>query len=306
MCIIIHRPTGAATRLSRETLARCADKNPDGFGLMWAHGGKLMTARYLPKQRKDFIKRALLLQSQDIPMCLHFRWATHGAIQKENTHPFVIEKGESALMHNGILSIPCVKGWSDTRTFAYEVVRGLPAGWEQMPTIRWMMEQATLGSKVAIMYASGEVTILHRKAGIVEGGIWYSNDGFRPSLSKEEWKQWVAEAQAKKGTKVISTTGSKDYVPAGVLPFRKPEAGSALAIKSGALYRFEGITICGWCLARESNTDDAIEVDAPADGEQCELCYHSPHVPGSRNLDAHRTHQMHPDCEDEGRVCTGA
>ena len=105
MCIIIHRPTGAATRLSRETLARCADKNPDGFGLMWAHGGKLMTARYLPKQRKDFIKRALLLQSQDIPMCLHFRWATHGAIQKENTHPFVIEKGESALMHNGILSI---------------------------------------------------------------------------------------------------------------------------------------------------------------------------------------------------------
>jgi hypothetical protein len=306
MCIIIHRPAGAATRLSRDTLQRCATRNPHGFGIMWAYNGKLMTARYLPGERKDFIKRALMLQDQDLPMVLHFRWATHGAVVKENTHPFVIVKGHSALMHNGILSIPCIKGWSDTRTFAYEVVRGLPEGWEGMPTIRWMMEQATLGSKVAVMYGDGRVTILHKNAGISEGGVWYSNDGFRPGL--EDWAGATAAWKAKQvkgstpGTKVTPlspSTGTTSSV------FSK---GGALPIQSSALYRFEGITICGWCLAREANSDDGMLVNEPGEGEQCELCYHSPHVPGSRNLDAHRgvKHSMHPDCEDEGRVCTGA
>jgi hypothetical protein len=304
MCIIIHRPAGAATRLSRDTLQRCATRNPHGFGIMWAYNGKLMTARYLPGERKDFIKRALMLQDQDLPMVLHFRWATHGAVVKENTHPFVIVKGHSALMHNGILSIPCIKGWSDTRTFAYEVVRGLPEGWEGMPTIRWMMEQATLGSKVAVMYGDGRVTILHKNAGISEGGVWYSNDGFRPGLEQDDWQaaaaRWKAK-QAKEGTKVTplspATTGTATSV------FSK---GGALPIQSSALYRFEGITICGWCLAREANSDDGMLVNEPHEGEQCELCYHSPHVPGSRDLDAHRKYTMHPDAEDEGRVCTGA
>ena len=179
MCIIIHRPKGAATRLSRETLARCADGNPHGFGLMWAYQGKLLTARYMPSQRKDFIKRALILQDADVPLMLHFRWATHGAVEKANTHPFVIEKGKSAMMHNGILSIPCVKGWSDTRTFCNEILSRLPQGWERDPALYWVVDQATLGSKVGIMYADGTVTILHKASGISEGGIWYSNDGFR-------------------------------------------------------------------------------------------------------------------------------
>jgi hypothetical protein len=314
MCIIIHRPAGAAMRLSRETLQRCADRNPHGFGIMWADKGKLMTARYMPKERRDWIKRALLLQAQDIPMVLHARWATHGAIEKANTHPFIIEQGVSALMHNGILSIPCVKGWSDTRTFTYEVVRGLPQGWENVPTIRWMMEQATLGSKIAVMYGDGRVTILHKRSGIEEGGIWYSNDGFRET---HDWSETAAAWVKKQGTQLQKDLAAQK---AGV-KVTKLDAngqvisaftGKALPIQSSALYRFEGITICGWCLAREANSDDALLVDKPGEGEQCELCYHSPHVPGSRDLDAHRKgtstpqYSMHPDACDEGRVCTGA
>jgi hypothetical protein len=308
MCIIIHRPQGAATRLSRETLQRCATRNPHGFGIMWADKGKLNTARYLPSERKDFIKRALILQACDVPMVLHFRWATHGAVTKENTHPFVIRKGHSALMHNGILGIPCVKGWSDTRTFAYEVVRGLPEGWEKIPTVKWMMDQATLGSKVAVMYADGSVTILHKNAGISEGGIWYSNDGFRDDYGwSDEARKWIAKQSkpAASGTKVtpLSPTGSSTSAAASASVFLR---NKGLPIDSSALYRFEGITICGWCLAREANADDALLVDNPHEGEQCELCYHSPHIPGSRDLDAHRKGTAALSEEWEGRVCTGA
>jgi hypothetical protein len=315
MCIIIHRPKGAATRLSRETLARCADGNPHGFGIMWAYQGKLLTARYMPSQRKEFIKRALLLQESDTPMVLHFRWATHGAVEKANTHPFVIEKGKSAMMHNGILSIPCVKGWSDTRTFCNEVLQRLPAGWERDPAIYWMVDQATLGSKIAIMYADGSVTILHKNAGITEGGIWYSNDGFRPKWESEDWTaaaaRWAAKNKGQNwsdGQRSSTTTTAAQA--AKVLPFRSDV--SKLPIQSSALYRFEGITICGWCLAREANTDDAALVNEPGDGEQCELCYHSPHIPGSRDQNAvkwmkHNVEvEVDDEVEDEGRVATGA
>jgi hypothetical protein len=186
------------------------------------------------------------------------------------------------------------------------VVKGLPDGWEQDPVTVWMLDQATLGSKVAIMYATGKVTILHKNAGITEGGIWYSNDGFRPALAdKDEWQaaaaRWEAKQKAQKVADGVKVT------PLSPVTSAFSKAGG-LPIQSSALYRFEGITICGWCLARESNTDDAFLVDAPGEGEQCELCYHSPHVPGSRNLDAHRGVKSTALREewDEGRVCTGA
>lgn len=323
MCIIIHRPKGAATRLSKETLARCCDGNPHGFGMMWVNSGKVLTARYMPSQRKDFIKRALLLQEADVPLCLHFRWATHGAVEKANTHPFIIEKGKSAMMHNGILSIPCVKGWSDTRTFCNEILQRMPVGWERDPALYWMVDQATLGSKVAIMYADGSVTILHKAAGITEGGIWYSNDGFRAKWdTKDDWAgaaaRWAAKeaAKVKAGQSAASTANS---AKASASAFVSSTAGKGkLPIQSSALYRFEGITICGWCLAREAGTDDASLVNEPAEGEQCELCYHSPHVAGSRDVNATKWMRGGPDnwdkpgveveveFEEDGRVATGA
>jgi hypothetical protein len=333
MCIIIHRPKGAATRLSREVLARCCDNNPHGFGMMWAYQGKLLTARYMPSQRKDFIKRALILQESDVPLMLHFRWATHGAVEKANTHPFIIKKGHSAMMHNGILNIPCIKGWSDTRTFCNEILSRLPVGWEKDPALYWIVDQATLGSKVGIMYADGSVTILHKVAGITEGGIWYSNDGFRAKWEDEkDWAGAAARWAAKNGGNsktgywsdgqkhaASNGNGQQKALPAGVLPFKSGK----LPIQSSALYRFEGLTICGWCLAREAGTDDAVLVGKPDEGEQCELCYHSPTIPGSRDHKAVKWMHGGPDNwnnpgkevevevefeedADEGRVATGA
>jgi hypothetical protein len=333
MCIIIHRPKGAAARLSRDTIARCCDNNPHGFGMMWVNDGKVLTARYMPSQRKDFIKRALMLQAADLPLVLHFRWATHGAVEKANTHPFIIEKGKSAMCHNGILSIPCVKGWSDTRTFCNEILQRLPAGWESDPALYWLVDQATMGSKVAIMYADGAVTILHKNAGITEQGIWYSNDGFRAKWdSADDWKEAAKRWSAKEAAKAAgNTTAAK----ASASVFTRNQAGKGkLPIQSSSLYRFEGITICGWCLAREAGSDDALEVDKPAEGEQCELCYHSPHIAGSRDENAVKWMNGGPakwdkpgvevevtleedeqadvlrfpvrDTLDEGRICTGA
>jgi hypothetical protein len=168
------------------------------------------------------------------------------------------------------------------------------------------VEQATLGSKVAIMYADGNVTILHRKSGISEGGIWYSNDGFRPGVDRDEWAaaaaSWEAKTEAEKAKTMAEAYARWEAQRAGEKAGKKG-AGS-FPIQSSALYRFEGITVCGWCLAREDGTDDAILVEEPAEGEQCELCYHSPHVPGSRDVSIANLGKVTPDCQHRpGTTC---
>lgn len=181
MCMIIYRPKGTG-EVDAARLRYIAGINGDGFGLMWSTGTRLFTARYAVKQKKAFITRFLALQSQDVPMCAHFRWSTHGGITRGNTHPFVLVPNMSAMMHNGVLDIRCLKGWSDTRTFAELVLKRLPPGWEYDTDAPWnyLVDRATAGSRVVIMLHDGAVKMFHQERGTWEAGIWYSNDNFKP------------------------------------------------------------------------------------------------------------------------------
>lgn len=179
MCMIIYRPAAAKGQVSKETLHYCASNNPHGLGLMWADKGKLLTARYEHKDRKVCFARLLSLQAQNIPFCAHFRFMTHGAETKGNTHPFWIHKGHSALMHNGIFNIKTETGWSDTRTFVARVLRPMALNWLDVPHLRYLVSEATHGNRVAVMERSGKVTILHENSGQWDDGIWYANSGYK-------------------------------------------------------------------------------------------------------------------------------
>lgn len=211
MCLIIYRPAGAAEKVSRKTLRHCAMENPDGFGLMWVYDGKLCIARYLWPKLETFIARTLSLQEQNIPFVAHFRWATHGdKTRLDNVHPFWIEQNESALMHNGIFNIACVKDWSDTRTFTHRVLNQLPANWPTVPHLRWIVDEATTGSKLVIMNREGIVTIIHEKAGVWDGGIWYSNSGYRES----KWDTWPDYEWTDAERLVLTASGFHTATPA--------------------------------------------------------------------------------------------
>lgn len=224
MCIIIYRPKGAASRISRETMRHCAMENPHGFGLMWQHAGKVHTARYLWKDLKQFFDRTLALQNQDVPFVAHFRYMTHGAERLDNCHPFWIKRSQSALMHNGILNIDCVKGWSDTRTFVGNVLKQLPENWDAMPALWWAIYEATVGSKLVVMRPDS-VLIVHEKSGVWDGGIWYSNEGYkkRPYILGVPQDNWRAEFAEWKRT--------------GEWPRAKPLARTATQIALSAMDR---------------------------------------------------------------------
>lgn len=309
MCMIIYRPGDAKGTVSVQRLRYIAAKNSDGFGLMWANEGRLVTARYAVKQRKQFIDRFLLLQRNNIPVCAHFRWATHGGVTRANTHPFTIVAGESAMMHNGVFDIKCEKGWSDTRTFAELVLKRLPADWHsktESPYL-YLIEQATGGNRIVVMFKTGEVIIFHEKIGTWEDEVWYSNSNFAPlptkdskddkdkddkdkgdhkaSRSSDSWNYWLKE-EAKGGRgwrKNHHGTASHydygegmdvydgDYVEQQYQTFSrwgKTENG-----ETDKLYLYEQMMICADCLRMEATAQrDAVEIPEITSDDFCELC----------------------------------
>ena len=122
MCLIIHKPRGAA--IAADLLQAAVTLNRDGWGLMgFSPQGDLLLERH---QNVDFDQ---LLHAErryrDSEYVLHLRRRTKGGANADNTHPFKVVDGVY-LMHNGTLRVETpVAGMSDTWHFVNDVLRPL-------------------------------------------------------------------------------------------------------------------------------------------------------------------------------------
>ena len=92
MCIIIIKQKGK--KVPQEVAKTSAKINPHGLGIIW-----LDTFEVSYHKSAEF----KVLESQR-PYIAHFRYATVGAINKENTHPFRCGKNQNEwLMMNGTI-----------------------------------------------------------------------------------------------------------------------------------------------------------------------------------------------------------
>lgn len=113
MCVILHRLQG--NKVSKEEIVAAMDFNPDGYGIMYVEGNKVV-------HHKGFISEKELLEKIDSlgdkEFVLHFRIKTHGKIDVNNCHPFHVGNG-AYMMHNGQLFIKTPnKNKSDTYHYA--------------------------------------------------------------------------------------------------------------------------------------------------------------------------------------------
>lgn len=177
MCVIVAQPEGA--RLQKSAARNCYLNNPDGAGFAFVKDGEV----YISKGFKSFphFWREYKRRSKDLssPFLLHFRIATVGDVNIENTHPFPSTLG-SAFAHNGTMHSfkEVFEGYSDSRNVA-ELLRQL-----KMDITTYsgrVMLKSILGStnKGVFLLPNKQFVILNAAEGEVNNGIWYSNNSYR-------------------------------------------------------------------------------------------------------------------------------
>ena len=173
MCIAIMK--SANKKINKATLRRCYDANPDGAGFMYAEDKQLHVKKgYFTF--KEFYKE--YKPHGDKQVLIHFRIKTHGPIDKNNCHPFLVNSG-LGFIHNGIINGYGSNTKSDTIEFNESILQKIVSkhGNNSLfddPMVE-LIENVIGYSKLVFLDRHGNYTIMNEKKGNWNDGVWYSN-----------------------------------------------------------------------------------------------------------------------------------
>ena len=156
MCVIIVKQQGQL--LPKEVAKTSARLNPHGLGVMWMDTFEVT-------YHKSSEHKVLLT---DRPFIAHFRYATVGAINIENTHPFVCGRNKNEwLMMNGTIFGLGDKKKSDSRVLAEKL--------GETPRHTWKTELSKYPCRfVTINTRNKTYQIYNKDLWVQRDGIWYS------------------------------------------------------------------------------------------------------------------------------------
>lgn len=152
--------------------------NSDGFGIIGKdEKNKIYVDKDLTMNNCENLIRAY--EEQNLEFACHFRLATHGKIDKDNTHPFPIRNGKAFLMHNGVFSIPIInKDLSDTRHFCNKIdAEKVALTYKRLNNYFFRTHKQLVGSsKIVILGKDVPTMIFNKELGVMKEGIWLSNE----------------------------------------------------------------------------------------------------------------------------------
>ena len=194
MCVIVYKPAGCQMP-GTDILKACWAANRDGAGMMLPHAGSV-------RIRKGFMdwdafaaaleEEAASRDLEALPLALHFRIATHGAVKPGCCHPFPVcgsvsqmrvteQEASIGFMHNGVLSgLPTSDAVSDSMSFAKRVLSPLDRLSGDLlgnAEMRKLIGASTQGSRFLLMDGGGDVRTFGRW--IADDGVMFSNDNWR-------------------------------------------------------------------------------------------------------------------------------
>jgi len=185
MCMLCVIPPNVIP--SRDKLENSALNNPDGFGfaIVIPQENRIHVERTM--NADESINRFLELRGKypEGYATWHARYATHGTVDVENCHPFMVGSSHTYLAHNGIIPVLIEENKdkrSDTRIFAEDILARLGGAHAlDNPQILNLLEDFTSGSKVVVLTldprAEQQCYLIHEDKGKVdESGVWWSND----------------------------------------------------------------------------------------------------------------------------------
>ncbi len=158
MCVIIIKQKGK--KVPQEVAKTSARINPHGLGVVWLDTFEV-TYHKSAEYRVLFTER---------PFIAHFRYATVGAINKENTHPFRCgDNKQEWLMMNGTIRGLGNVNKSDSRVLAESLGK--------VPRHKWKKELEQYECRfVTINTHSRTYQIYNKHLWTQRDGVWYSKD----------------------------------------------------------------------------------------------------------------------------------
>ena len=196
MCLLTYLPAGTVPDL--DALRTGAELNPDGHGYAVVAGRELVVGKGLDAEvvlaEFDAVRRA----HPDGPALFHSRLRTHGRLDVDNCHPFVVGGDpRTVIAHNGIL--PAVvrprRGdpRSDTRIAAEDhppAAGPLHLRRTRLRLQRWMGPTNLMVLLTVDRRYRQNAYLFNEAEGTWDHGIWYSNHGYQPlpTRSAATWR----------------------------------------------------------------------------------------------------------------------
>lgn len=180
MCLLIF--THDSTTIPESHFRAAFNRNSDGAGFVYSQEGKL----HLHKgffTVKDLIEALPAAGSN--PCIIHFRFATHGAKDKANCHPFEAGGGW-AMGHNGVIDgFPMLPSESDTAAFVRLAVKPYTEAHSEIVKLKEFQDYwagCIGGSKLAFLHEDGSYVIVNedKYSGhwSEDKKTWYSNSTY--------------------------------------------------------------------------------------------------------------------------------
>lgn len=181
MCILITTTASNLRRVFFETaglIDSIYERNSDGLGLMFMSDDGVPTAlKHLPANLADAHKWLFdNVPTDERPIAMHARFATHGHVDLHNCHPYPLDGGW--LMHNGVLSISTKadESRSDTYHYATSFLEGQADNiFASAAGRRLLGDHIGSSNKFAYLATDGQIHVVNRSAGVEYEGMWFSN-----------------------------------------------------------------------------------------------------------------------------------
>lgn len=210
MCIAILNPSGVT--LKKKVLKTCWDNNTDGAGMLYLQNGVLTTYKEMDKF-DDFYKHYEMVRKnyRNSQVVIHFRISTHGKVDLENCHPFMINE-DWGFVHNGIISnAERHVDYSDTNMFNRNVLRKLPPDWIHNEAMYELVSGYIGSSKLLFLNKDNEAYIVNEDWGVWDLGCWFSNKTYKETRYFDYGgKSMLKHTSTTTATKSVSTKADWD------------------------------------------------------------------------------------------------
>lgn len=181
MCLIFLKPKSAKNYLTYDRFCNALENNPHSVGIVYKdpESNKVKIERFVnPEKGKQQIYDIIKDKEE---YAIHFRYATHGGVNLENCHPFIVNK-DLCLMHNGVMSdfgkVDTSK--SDTKNFTESFLRpyieqegiGVIKDKEFIEDVGQVIGSY---NKLLLIDKDFNWSIINEKSGVWKEGCWLSN-----------------------------------------------------------------------------------------------------------------------------------